>query len=414
MLNISHSYTAASRAELSTFVSGSHTRLGRKSLIWKLSSTLLEQVGRYVLVPSSRALVRSDNQMLLVLDLDSNRIITKVNDPYIDGALTGELVGVDCCVDWPVGQALLARGTCLVFVDFGTATVVKTVDVGSWINGFDVDWTSCRALTANGDGSLYIVRFRYGSIFPLHGHTRTVMEVKVEWQLHRAVSFSEDRTCRIWDLRFGVATDVFTGHLDVVESIQVVWLSQEFLSCSDDCTLILWSFEQPSPVRKFIGHDLAVLEIHVDWKLRRALSSDLSFSLRLWDLDVGDTLHVLNSRDHWFDTPHVLNSLHVDWDSLRALSVSSGGLVLWDLNEGHLLRELKMQGNSSAGSVKRLDCSWFHRRAVSAHQNCYRLWDIDAGTSTVIVDFPHVDRVLGSEPSLVLNVDWFGKWATSK
>ena len=85
----------------------------------------------------------------------------------------------------------------------------------------------------------------------------------------------------------------FEGHEDWVTSVAVLADGRRALSGSDDKTLRLWDLESGAELRRFEGHEYRVTSVAVLADGRRALSGSYDKILRLWDLDNGAELACL-------------------------------------------------------------------------------------------------------------------------
>lgn len=77
----------------------------------------------------------------------------------------------------------------------------------------------------------------------LKGHTGSVTHVAVMPDGHRAVSVSEDKTLRLWDLESGQSLRTLEGHTDSVAAVVVTPDGRRVVSASKDRTLRLWDLE---------------------------------------------------------------------------------------------------------------------------------------------------------------------------
>ena len=71
----------------------------------------------------------------------------------------------------------------------------------------------------------------------------------------RALSGSDDKTLRLWDLETGAELRRFEGHEGGVSSVTVLADGRRALSGSGDKTLRLWDLETGAELRRFEGHE---------------------------------------------------------------------------------------------------------------------------------------------------------------
>ena len=105
----------------------------------------------------------------------------------------------------------------------------------------------------------------------------------------RALSGSDDRTLRLWDLETGAELRRFEGHEDWVTSVTVLADGRRALSGSEDKTLRLWDLETGAELRRFEGHERGHQRDGAGRRAARALGIR-DQTLRLWDLETGAEL----------------------------------------------------------------------------------------------------------------------------
>ena len=103
----------------------------------------------------------------------------------------------------------------------------------------------------------------------------------------RAVSASEDRTLRLWDLESGQTIRTLEGHTGSVRAVAVTPDGRRAVSASEDRTLRLWDLESGQTIRTLEGHTDSVRAVAVTPDGRRAVSASEDRTLRLWDLESG-------------------------------------------------------------------------------------------------------------------------------
>ena len=203
------------------------------------------------------------------------------------------------------------------------------------------------------------------------GHEGGVTSVTVLADGRRALSGSDDRTLRLWDLETGAELRRFEGHEGGVTSVTVLADGRRALSGSDDRTLRLWDLETGAELRRFEGHEDWVTSVTVLADGRRALSGSGDRTLRLWDLETGAELRRFEGHEDWVTSVTVLA------DGRRALSGSDDRtLRLWDLETGAELR--RFEGHE--GWVTSVTVLADGRRALSGSDDrTLRLWDLETG-----------------------------------
>jgi WD40 repeat protein len=87
----------------------------------------------------------------------------------------------------------------------------------------------------------------------LEGHTGWVMWVAVMPDGHRAISSSDDRTLRVWDLESGQTMRTLEGHNALVFAVAVTPDGHRAVSASYDRTLRMWDLESGEEIMAFSG-----------------------------------------------------------------------------------------------------------------------------------------------------------------
>ena len=205
----------------------------------------------------------------------------------------------------------------------------------------------------------------------LEGHAMPVTAVSVTPDGQRAVSGSEDRTLRFWDLRTGQCLCTLEGHTNRVNTVSVTPDGCHAISGSDDRTVRYWDLESGKCLRTLEGHAMPVTAVSATPDGQRAVSGSEDCTLRFWDLRTGQCVHTLEGHTM------AVNAVSATPDGRHAVSGSNDGtLRFWDLESGKCLRTL--EGYSMpviAVSVTPDGC-----RAVSGSvDRTVRLWDLETG-----------------------------------
>ncbi len=88
----------------------------------------------------------------------------------------------------------------------------------------------------------------------LKGHGDGVRAVAVTPDGRRAVSGSDDRTLKVWDLEQGALLATLEGHGDGVMAVAVTPDGRRAVSGSNDRTLKVWDLEQGPLLATLEGH----------------------------------------------------------------------------------------------------------------------------------------------------------------
>jgi TIR domain/NB-ARC domain/APAF-1 helical domain/WD domain, G-beta repeat len=168
----------------------------------------------------------------------------------------------------------------------------------------------------------------------LEGHGAGVRAVAVTPDGRRAVSGSDDRTLKVWDLERGALLATLEGHGHWVRAVAVTPDGRRAVSGSLDRTLKVWDLEQGALLATLEGHDDRVLTVAVTPDGRRAVSGSLDAMLQVWDLEENALLTTLPSHGVG------VRAVAVTPDWRRAVSGSDDRtLRLWDPGTGRELAE---------------------------------------------------------------------------
>ncbi|MCP5105253.1 MAG: DUF4365 domain-containing protein [bacterium] len=206
----------------------------------------------------------------------------------------------------------------------------------------------------------------------IKGHTGWVMSVAVSPDGKWAVSGSDDKTIKTWDLESGQCRATLEGHEDSVRFVAITPDGARILSASADKTLRLWDAGTGRHLVTCEGHTIAIWSAAILPDGGRALSGSFDNTLKLWDLESGKCLKTTKG--------HIggVICVAVAKDGKHAISGETNGtLKHWYLETGFCLATLT--GHSD--DVNSVQITVDGRRAVSGSDDkTVKVWDLEAGT----------------------------------
>jgi WD40 repeat protein len=203
------------------------------------------------------------------------------------------------------------------------------------------------------------------------GHNIGVWSVTFSPDGRYALSGSDDKTLKLWDVATGTEIRTFTGHTEVVYSVAFSPDGRYALSGSSDKTLKLWDVATGAEIRTFTGHTSWVFSVAFSPDGRYALSGSWDKTLKLWDVATGEEIRTF--------TGHTSSVISVAFSPDGRYALSGSGddtLKLWDVATGEEIRTFT--GHTSG--VSSVAFSPDGRYALSGSgDDTLKLWDVATG-----------------------------------
>ena len=227
----------------------------------------------------------------------------------------------------------------------------------------------------------------------LKGHSGQVTSVSMTPDGHRAISGSDDRTLRVWDLESGICLNTLEGHSGTVTSVSLTPDGRRAISGSDDHTLRVWNLESGCCVRTLEGHIRGVTSVSVVPDGRRAVSGSDDHTLRVWDLESGTCLRTIEGHRG------SVSSMSITPDCRLAISAHMDSrLRVWDLESGIGLRTPLEGEGLDHTTIDALSMTPDGRRAVSGSGAVLNVWNVENGICVSRIE---------DLPSWITSVDLF-------
>ncbi|MEI7635746.1 MAG: caspase family protein [Syntrophus sp. (in: bacteria)] len=209
------------------------------------------------------------------------------------------------------------------------------------------------------------------------GHSENVAAVAFSHNSKYALSGSGDKTLKLWDIATSKEILTFTGHSQAVNCVALSPDGRYILSGSDDNTLKLWDIERGKEIHTFIGHTGTIAAVAFSLDNKYALSGSRDTTLKLWDVATGKEIRTFTG--HSQDVTCVALSP----DGRYILSGSDDNtLKLWDIATGKEIRTFI--GFSHSERISSIAFCPDAKQVLSlskSHTEFYsiRLWDVESG-----------------------------------
>jgi WD40 repeat protein/serine/threonine protein kinase len=240
------------------------------------------------------------------------------------------------------------------------------------LTGVSVSRDGRLAISASEDRTLRLWDVTSGECLQtLTGHTGPVNRVAMSSDGLTAVSSARDRTVRIWDLAAGRCLHVLREHADNVRGLALTPDGVLAVSAGDDDTIRLWHVPSGQWQATLPGDCGRVGAVDVTPDGKMVVSGGWDGSVRLWDTRSRECVRIFQS----YTGPVVAVAVAAD-----GTSVLSGGhdmrVRLWDVIAGSCLRVLEGHTNG----VREVALTPDGRAAFSAGwDGSLRVWDVGTG-----------------------------------
>lgn len=205
----------------------------------------------------------------------------------------------------------------------------------------------------------------------LMGHRDWIWNIAISPDGTWAVSGSDDKTVRIWNLESGKCRMTLKGHAGDVSSVAITPDGKRILSGSLDKSVRIWEVGSWLELAELIGHKKGLSTVVALNDNTRMLSGGRDKTLRLWELASGKCLKKIRCTDE-------VSSSAINLTGTQALSGHRDGrLCLWNLETGECLAVLKGHSNR----VDSIQIMQGGRFAVSgSYDMTIKIWDLEART----------------------------------
>jgi len=276
----------------------------------------------------------------------------------------------------PHKPSLAPPGGTLLRVLAGHTDAVRAVAISP-----DGKW----AVSASDDRTLKVWNLETGSeLQSLSGHTHHVVAVAISPDGKRAVSASWDMTLKVWNLATGRELHTLSGHATGVSTVAISPDGKWAVSASSDKTLKVWNLETGRELQTLYGHAEVIQAVAISQDSKRAASASWDKTLKVWNLETGRELHTLSGHTS------IVAAVAISPDGKRAVSASvDKTLKVWNLETGRELQTLY----GHADGVSTVAISPDGKRAVSSSwDGTLKVWNLETGSELQTL-YGHTDAV---------------------
>jgi len=233
------------------------------------------------------------------------------------------------------------------------------------------------ALSGSDDRTLRLWEVETGRcVRTFEGSEGAVNAVCFSRDRHYALSGSGDYTrsdfsVRLWEVSSGLCLRIFEGHEASVNAVCLDGSGRLAFSGGDEGIVKLWEVETGRLIRNLQGHRRSVTSIDLINDRRHVLSGSGDKTIRLWESDTGRCLRTFEGHEG------PVTSIALSDDGKYVLSGSADNtLKLWETASARLVRTFT--GHSD--EVTSVSMTPEGRHAVSGgFDNTVRLWELDTG-----------------------------------
>jgi WD40 repeat protein/regulation of enolase protein 1 (concanavalin A-like superfamily) len=244
-----------------------------------------------------------------------------------------------------------------------------------------------RALSGSQDKSVRLWEVETGKqVRQFEGNTQNVHGVALSRDGRQALSAefdfaNRDFPIRLWDVETGKEIRRFSGHTDKIWNVVFSPDGNRAVSCSDDRTIRLWDVSAGTEVRQFTGHESAVGRVAFAPDGRSILSGAGDATVRLWDVETGKELRRFEGHTEW------ISGVAFSPNGRQAVTTAlDRSMRLWDVETGRQIRSFSgcltsenLVTFSPDGRRILSGSGWRPGYQHAGFDNCVRLRDVATG-----------------------------------
>lgn len=167
------------------------------------------------------------------------------------------------------------------------------------------------------------------------GHTKSVNYVQFSPDGKKIVTFSNDKTVKIWDVITGSILADLTGHTNYVTVGKFSPDGKRVATASDDSTAKIWDAVTGKLLIDLKGHKGYISTVQFSPDGKRVVTASGDTTVKIWDAATGKLL--LDLKEHFAQ----VNNVQFSPDGTKVVTASEDKVaMIWDAATGKLLKEL--------------------------------------------------------------------------
>lgn len=206
----------------------------------------------------------------------------------------------------------------------------------------------------------------------MEGHSGGINGLCIMPDGRKAVSASNDKTIKVWDIEAGEELRTLTGHSESVNRVCITPDGRMMVSATQDKTLKVWDMETGEELRTLTGHDKSVYGVCITPDGKKAVSASGDNTCKVWDIETGRELKSIKP-----DGCYVYDVCIIPGGKYAVSALADRTLYVWDIESGEEIKILKGHYDGIKGVCITAD----GKKVVSASDDMtLKVWDIETGS----------------------------------
>ncbi|ETO29645.1 WD-40 repeat-containing protein [Reticulomyxa filosa] len=210
----------------------------------------------------------------------------------------------------------------------------------------------------------------FGEYAYLKGHSNSVLGVKFSPDGSKILSYSLDKTIRIWDTSSRKQLHLLQN-TNLPRAVYFSPDGSKIVSYSESTTIYLWDVLSGQQLQTWEGHSNSITDVQFSSNGSKVVSSSLDGTIRVWDVLSGEHIQLLTEPSTW------IGSIHLSPDDSKIVSYLNDKTIrVWDALSGKQLQIL--QGHSEDINDAQFLSNGSKIVSYSIDETI-RIWDVSSG-----------------------------------